>query len=179
MSWLRRAPAFFVRCAEVVPSPCCNEKLFVIGSRGRKLVHATGEQSELVIRRLRCCGCRKIHHELPDCIVPYKRYESACIENVAESVSSVTHVAADESTLYRWRNWLESKTTYFLGCLQSIAIRFQLDVVEKSSNSSQPAHQRIGRVVGKAIGWLSRVVRPIVNSNLWVHTRSAFLSEAR
>ncbi|WP_350340495.1 DUF6431 domain-containing protein [Paenibacillus hexagrammi] len=24
-----------------------------------------------------CTQCRKIHHELPDCIVPYKRYESS------------------------------------------------------------------------------------------------------
>ncbi|WP_307545897.1 DUF6431 domain-containing protein [Paenibacillus sp. V4I5] len=30
----------------------------------------------LVIRRLHCSQCLKIHHELPDCIVPYKRYES-------------------------------------------------------------------------------------------------------
>ncbi|WP_442950370.1 DUF6431 domain-containing protein [Paenibacillus sp. DMB20] len=27
-------------------------------------------------------NCRKIHHELPDCVVRYKRYESEYIEEV-------------------------------------------------------------------------------------------------
>ncbi|WP_242966792.1 DUF6431 domain-containing protein [Desulfosporosinus sp. FKA] len=31
---------------------------------------------------MRCVNCRRIHHELPDCLVPYKRYESTCIESV-------------------------------------------------------------------------------------------------
>jgi hypothetical protein len=31
--------------------------------------------------------------------------------------------------------------------------------------------------VGDAPRWLERIVRPIVNINLWLHTRSAFLSE--
>ncbi|WP_367618590.1 DUF6431 domain-containing protein [Paenibacillus andongensis] len=52
----------------------------------------------LVVRRLRCSKCRNIHHELPDCIVPYKRYESSCIEEVVpEPDASV--VAADDATL--------------------------------------------------------------------------------
>ncbi|MFC5986257.1 DUF6431 domain-containing protein [Marinicrinis lubricantis] len=175
---MRRSPAFFVRCAEIVPSPCCIASLSVIGSRKRKLVHATGEKSVLVIRRLRCTACRKIHHELPDCIVPYKRYESACVENVITTEPSEVDVAADNSTLYRWRSWFCSMATYLLGCLESIAIRFYLDVVKESSAPSQAAHHRFGRYVGDADGWLARVVRPVANSNLWVHTRSAFLSEA-
>ncbi|WP_375295570.1 DUF6431 domain-containing protein, partial [Paenibacillus doosanensis] len=61
MSWMRSHPAFFVRCAEVVPSPCCGEALSVIGSRKRKLVDEGGDCRLLVIRRLRCKGCRKIH----------------------------------------------------------------------------------------------------------------------
>lgn len=169
---------FFVRCAEVVPSPCCHATLSVIGSRGRKIVHASGEQSKLVIRRLRCRACRKVHHELPDCIVPYKRYESGCVENVITSEPSEVDIAADNSTLYRWRSWFCSLATYMLGCLDSIAVRFHLDVVEESSESPQTAHHRFGRYVGDADGWLARVVRPVVNSNFWVHTRSAFLSEA-
>ncbi|MGM0883647.1 MAG: DUF6431 domain-containing protein [Bacillota bacterium] len=82
MSWMRSRPAFFVRCAEVVLSPCCGEKLSVIGSRKRTLTSEEGEYHLLVVRRLRCAQCRKIHHELPDCVVPYKRYESTCVEQV-------------------------------------------------------------------------------------------------
>ena len=175
MRWLRSAPAFLVRCAEAVPCPCCGEKLVVIGSRHRKLSTACGEQKSLVVRRLRCLQCRKIHHELPDCIVPYRRYESECVEQVvAEPISS--SVAADNATLRRWKCWFKNQRTYLLGALRSISIRFHQDPAEKSSVPSQPAHHGIGRIMTDSPGWLARIVRSIVNVNLWLHTRSAFLS---
>jgi hypothetical protein len=176
MSWLKRHPAFSVRCAELVPSPCCGEALSVIGSRQRKLVSDDGSHRVLVIRRLRCSQCRKIHHELPDCIVPYKRYESTSVEQVVTEPEAVSTVAADDATLRRWRTWFGEQTEYWLGALRSIAIRFHPDPVGKLSVPSQSAHHSFGHYVGDAPGWLARMVRPIVNANLWVHTRSAFLS---
>ncbi|WP_281280492.1 DUF6431 domain-containing protein, partial [Paenibacillus koleovorans] len=159
-----------------VPSPCCGEKLGIIGSRERKLVSESGERRLFVIRRLRCAQCGKIHHELPDCMVPYKRYESACVEQVVSEPEASTTVAADNATLRRWKHWFQGQTTYLLGCISSIAIRFHQDPVGKSSAPSQSAHHRMGHYVGDAPGWLARIVRPVVNSNLWLHTRSAFLS---
>lgn len=173
---MRRSPAFFVRCAEAVPCPCCGERLAVIGSRQRKVVSECGDSRLLIIRRLRCSQCRKIHHELPDCVVPYKRYESECIEQVVSESVEPPSVAADDSTLRRWRSWFKKQSTYLLGCLTSIATRFHRDPVEGPSISSQSAHHRIGHYVGDAPGWLARIVRPVTNLNLWVHTRSAFLS---
>jgi hypothetical protein len=176
MSWLRRQPAFFVRCAEVVPSPCCGEPRRIIGSRQRKVLDEAGESRILCIRRLRCGSCRRIHHELPDCLVPYKRYEASCVENGIATEVEELGIAADNSTLCRWRSWLNELITYFLGCLASIAIRFHLDTVKPSSDASQPAHHRLGHYVGDAPGWLARTVRSVSNSNLWLHTRSAWLS---
>ncbi len=175
-SWLRRHPAFSVRCAESVPSPCCGEALNIIGSRRRKLVGESGDHRILVIRRLRCSQCRKIHHELPDCIVPYKRYESVCIEQVVTESEEAATAAADDATLRRWKTWFYEQTEYLLGALKSITIRFHQNPAEKLSVPSQSAHHHIGHYVGDAPGWLARIVRPVVNSNLWVHTRSAFLS---
>jgi hypothetical protein len=106
MNWLRSSPAFFVRCVEKVLSPCCGKDLRIIGSRKRKLLETTGESKIIVIRRLRCTCCRQIPHELPDCIVPYKRYESACVEVVVSETSQASVVAADNATLYRWRCWV-------------------------------------------------------------------------
>ncbi|WP_084628948.1 DUF6431 domain-containing protein [Paenibacillus sp. J14] len=171
---MRRHPAFSVRCAESVPSPCCGEALSVIGSRKRKIMSESGDHRLLVVRRLRCAQCRKIHHELPDCIVPYKRYESACIEQVVSAPTQQPTVAADDATLRRWKSWLQEQTTYLLGALKSIAIRFHKDPAEESSVSPQTAHHPFGRYVGDAPGWLARIVRPVANSNLWLHTRSAF-----
>ncbi|MCM3701685.1 DUF6431 domain-containing protein [Paenibacillus macerans] len=173
---MRRYPAFFVRCAEVVPCPCCGERLVVIGSRRRKLAGGDGDCRLLVIRRLRCSGCRKIHHELPDCFVSYKRYESACIEEIVAEPESLPAIAADDATLRRWQSWFREHSSYLLGALRSIALRFNPDPAEEPSVPSQPAHHQIGQLVGKAPGWLGRIVRPVANSHLWIHTRSAFLS---
>lgn len=176
MSWLKSLQAFFVRCAELVPSPCCGETLSVIGSRKRKVINENGEHRLLVIRRLRCSQCRKIHHELPDCIVPYKRYESECIEQVVSEPAQPPAVAADDATLRRWKRWFQEQTAYLLGALRSIAIRFHQDPAEESSGFLQTVHHPFGHFVGDAPGWLARIVRPVANANLWLHTRFAFLS---
>lgn len=88
----------------------------------------------------------------------------------------VLTVTADESTIGRWRNWFQMLVDYFLGCLKSIAIRYGKESVENASHIPKSTLQRIWHHVGDAPGWLARIVRPVANSNLWVHTRSAFLS---
>ncbi|MGI6435620.1 MAG: DUF6431 domain-containing protein [Syntrophomonadaceae bacterium] len=47
---------------EQLPCPCCSGKLKVIGSRQRKCITASGEKIVLIIRRLRCIECNRIHH---------------------------------------------------------------------------------------------------------------------
>ena len=146
----------------------------VIGSRPRTWIRSSGEEAKLIIRRLRCQDCRRIHHELPDLLVPYRRYESASIERTLEDPEAAG-VAADESTLYRWRQWFAAWAVYAAGCLGSIAQRFQVPV-SGSSGPTQSVLHRIGHFVGNAPGWLARVVRPLTNLHLWIHTRFAFLS---
>ncbi len=85
-------------------------------------------------------------------------------------------VTADESTIGRWRNWFFELVDYFLGCLKSIAIRYGKESVGNASHIPKSTLQRIWHHVGDAPGWLARIVRPVANSNLWIHTRSAFLS---
>lgn len=165
-----------VRCTELVPCPCCGNDLKVIGSRKRKSKVSGEETRILIIRRLRCQDCSKIHHELPDCLVPYKRYASTSIEQVLSEVQSHSDLAADEVTLYRLKKWFHGILPYLLGGLRSIAIHLDQDPVKEPSVLSQSVHQRIGHYVGNEPGWLKRIVRPIVNANLWIHTRSAFLS---
>jgi len=165
--------AFFVRSAEIIPCPCCSGCLGVIGSRRRGCIDSSGEKVALVIRRMRCETCHKIHHELPDILVPYKRYDAASIEEIVSEPKAA--VASDESTLLRLRQWFVNWFTYAAGCLAAVAHRFNLPVRE-SSAPSQSALQVIGQFVGDSDGWLARAVRPIANAHLWVHTRSACLS---
>lgn len=165
---------FFVRSAEQHICPVCEHDLFVIGSRERKGRKPSGERITYIIRRLRCESCEKIHHELPNLFVPYKRYEAAGIESVLSHEQN-SDVAADESTLYRWRLWFAKFSSYWMSCLSAIAASTGQSV-EALSVPSPSALQQIGRYVGLGSGWLVRLVRPLVHSQLWVHTRFAFLS---
>ena len=77
---------FFVRSAEIVPCPCCGKVLYVIGSRRRVWYQSSGARSIMMIRRLRCESCSKIHHELPDKLVPGNiKIQSAWIVGVCLS----------------------------------------------------------------------------------------------
>jgi len=167
---------FFVRSMEQIPCPCCGEHLNVIGSRRRKYLTSLSQPKVLVIRRLRCCHCSRIHHELPDILVPYKRYASEAIEPVVADEPALS-VAVDESTLTRWRHWFAECAEHFAGCLESIRIRYGHDSAQGPSTLASSVLQRIWHYVGESPLWLARVVRPVANTNHWIHTRSAFLSE--
>lgn len=147
----------------------------MIGSRKRKYINSAGNTNVLIIRRLRCQRCRSIHHELPDILVPYKRYDSESIESVLDGKEAL-NVAADESTIHHWQAWFAERVNHFLGCLVSICIKLGRTTVKNISRSPKSRFQRVIEFVGDASGWLARIVRPVANTNNWIHTRSAFLS---
>ncbi|WP_407653184.1 DUF6431 domain-containing protein [Alicyclobacillus acidoterrestris] len=165
-------PEFFVRSEECIPCPCCQGQLVVCGSRRRRYTQSNGDQLTLIIRRLRCTECHRIHHELPDILVPYKRYDRESIEQII--TESSPSVGADESTIRRVRQWFETWSSYATGCLVAIANRHGR-VLEPSYPTQSSLH-RIGHLVGDAVGWMARAVRPIANLHLWTHTRSACVS---
>lgn len=150
----------------------------IIGTRDRKSKERSGETMVYNIRRLCCDCCGNIHHELPDFLVPYKRYKAECLE-LALSNPSNHDIPVDESTLFRWFNWFERFVDYWIGCLISIMLRTKQGNIPLNftSENSETALHRIGRLVGNAPRWLERIVHPIVNINLWLHTRSACLSK--
>lgn len=138
----------------------------MVGSRKRVWYKTSGDQAKLIIRRLHCKTCKRIHHELPDVLVPYKRYDVESIEGVLNEPER-TDIAADESTLFRWKAWFLAFAVYAAGALNSLSLRFGLPMASSFTRPSS-ALQSLGRFVGDASGWLSRVVRPIANSHLWI-----------
>lgn len=153
---------FSVVSEETVPCPCCLGGLRCIGSRLRSCLDEVGTKMILSIRRLRCLGCRKIHHELPDRLVPYKRYEAKVLE-LAHIGNLDAMIEPALSTVNRWRQWFSWFTRYADQCREALSFRFGLTV---SLSTSEPCGS----------GWLAVTVRMIANTNLWVHTRSAWLS---
>jgi hypothetical protein len=134
----------------------------------RGFVNAFGDRCAVSIRRLRCKGCGKIHHELPDFLVPYKRHCAETVEKIVEG--NIGDVCCEGSTIKRIGRWFEARAGYFFGCLESIALRSGIAVAVEAG----PKLMRIKASFGGRSGWLGSLVRMTVNANLWPHTRSAY-----
>jgi hypothetical protein len=162
---------FYVKSREAAHCPCCDGCLAVVGSRKRFLIQPDGSKIWLIIRRLYCTHCNRIHHELPDMVMPYKRYSTQAVEEILSGTASASiPVACENSTVRRIRIWFSLLRSYFVSCLLSLKQLFQQDAdfltgIDKMlplEVSTLPA------------GWLKYLVRILVNSGRWRQTRSAF-----
>lgn len=129
-----------------------------------------GDSRTLLIRRLRCGDCGRVHHELPDIVVPYKRYDSETIEEILSPKDNSPSFPGETSTASRLRLWFLLLRGYFEGTLRALSFLYRRDrdLLEKLSGMIplDPAMMENG--------WLKRLVRVIVNSGRWKQTRSAF-----
>ena len=130
--------------------PVCVGVLAVIGIRKRGRINSAGDKEGLVIRRLRCKTCRKIHHELPDCLIPYKRH---CAETVEKVVSGgVEDICCDFRIEARIKAWWAAFRVYFENIRASLRMKYG------AAFPPDPTPREI--------------VRAVANANLWVHTRT-------
>jgi len=141
-----------VHSFEIIVCPVCGDIVIVIGTRKRGCKGSDGREIKLIIRRLRCKGCRAIHHELPDIIVPYKRHCSETIEMIITGADDT--VPCENNTIRRIKAWWAASVLYFKSILASL--------LEKYGEvfSPDPA--------------LKEIVRAVVNAHLWIHTHSVF-----
>jgi hypothetical protein len=130
------------------------------GRRERVLIESDGQVVKLMIRRMYCGDCDRIHHELPDCIVPYKRH---CAETIEKIISGKTDDAPCETEhIRRIILWWAAVHPYFINILKSLTEKHGVQF------NSLPSFKEI--------------VRAVVNSNNWIFatwdcTRSSSLSE--
>ncbi|MDR1439038.1 MAG: DUF6431 domain-containing protein [Clostridiales bacterium] len=153
---------------EKLSCPCCGGGLGVIGSRMRGYVDEAGNKCAVSIRRLRCKDCGRIHHELPDFLVPYRRHCAETVERIVDGDAGGT--SCECSTLRRIGRWFGERAGHFLGCLESAAVRLGIAIV----GGTAPKLRRARDSLGGRRGWLGRLVRVAANTNLWPHTRSAY-----
>ena len=139
---------------EEIACPICAGILKVIGIRGRRRIDCAGNKETLIIRRLRCLPCRRIHHELPDGVIPYKRHSAETIEKIISG--DVDDVCCDFVTESRIKAWWAGMYMYFKNVLASLQMKYGA----MFSSSLTPRE----------------IVRAVVNANYWVHTRSASMS---
>jgi hypothetical protein len=163
--------------------PNCGELLEYHSWVTRLLKDKAGKRSKYLIRVLKCINTAcptKYHRELPDIIIPYKRYDTESIEEAIDTDNQNATVAADESTIHRWRRWFKENIVNIMMSLKSVTDA-NGDIAKTSSlenpeqDSSKPM-EIIKVIVSRRVKWLNETVRILVNSSKWVFNRSAFLT---
>lgn len=155
--------------------PHCEARLSPYDRRGRKYRDSNGDWKFLVIRRLRCGNprCRRIHAELPDFLVPYKRYQVSAIESVLTGTAQVAPL--EESTRQRWRLWYRLLRDHLLGVAASVRRHLQ-ETARTLLASPNPSPITTPSLDGLK---LTELVRLTVNTGNWITTRSAMVTGKR
>lgn len=157
---------FYVRSKENSHCPYCEGCFKVIGSRKRILFMQDDTKIHLIIRRLRCQNCQRISHELPDVVVPYKRYESDAVASALVTAFPETEddCPAEYSTISRWKLWFFLLHEYI-----ESSVRALMELWHCTAFVMLPLYP----LTNQTDGWLKILVRNLVNSGRWRQTRSA------
>lgn len=156
---------YYVRSREESVCPFCGNRLQIIGSRKRGVCKNDGLPIRLVIRRMKCVSCGHVHHELPDLVVPYKRYESEVVARIiAPPADNMEDYPCEQSTAKRLRIWFSQLITYLLELIYKD--------IEDRTTAGLFWHP-IFHLYGSENDWLKAFIRWIVNSGWWLQTRSA------
>jgi len=118
------------------------------------IIDSGGTPMTIIIRRFRCVKCGKIHHELPDMVIPYKRHSADTIERVLNR--KMDGLDLELSTIGRIRVWWTGLRLYYESVLRSLREKYGVLISAKSAPRE--------------------IVRAVCNAHLWPHTRSAFLT---
>ena len=109
---------FLTTGTETIPCPVCDGELKHYDRRCRRLIDQEGAKHTYRLRRLRCKECNRMHTELPDLIVPYKRHSAAVIVSVTEDKD--TSVPYEERTRQKIRAWCKKVATHLRGVWQRL-----------------------------------------------------------
>jgi hypothetical protein len=114
------------------------------------MIKEEGAKTTLVIRRLRCEKCGKLHHELPDCVVPYKRHSAATIEDIVNVKTEET--PCESGTIRRILWWWKIVGEYYINVMKSLAEKYKVGFHEPPL--------------------LLEIIRAAVNTNNWISAKT-------
>ena len=102
--------------------PDCGEELRYRDRRRRVHRLAGGRKEYYLIRRLYCSHCRKLHVELPDCMVPHKHYDAGIITDVLDGKITQDSLECEDypcaATMVRWIRWFQENLANIEGHLR-------------------------------------------------------------
>jgi hypothetical protein len=117
---------------------------------------------------MRCKGCRKIHTELPDFILPFKHYDAQTIQATLD-LEPNNCCTADDSTMRRWKLSFGVAQTVIIALLTSYYMR-----IANSGASLFCFENILSKIKSEQKNWLSFVLRLLINSGHRQHTCFAF-----
>ena len=144
----------YIRGMEAIPCPVCGGRLFVHGTCERKSRDETGQVHLLQLRVMECESCGRTHREIPDILVPYKRYSTEAICTITEKPEVCT---AEPVTCKKISLWLSCFLYYAQQIAEGLILQ-GLTVTEPSSN--------------RLLSRLKHFVRLVTNSGFWQQHRS-------
>lgn len=162
--YARKARKFFVKSSGTVPlCPSCGGNLSYRDARMRIRRKEGGRTDHLIIRRFRCEECGHYHNELPDCLLPYKHYESEVVTGVLDGVVTPDDQDSEDypcfMTMLRWICWFSKNLENIEGFLRKVQSRIQH--VEEQSLAGVSLLTALRTSSGN---WLALSVRTVYNS---------------
>jgi len=144
--------AYYIHADEPLCCSCCGgANIIKKGWRRRGSIDRLENFSVLMVRRVKCKGCGKTHHVLPDIIVPYKHYNTEAIEKIIRGNADETFCS--ESEINRTKSWW---------------VRMKRYILEKAESLIE-----IGRTQITPDSKLTLIARTLANAHLWPSTRVA------
>lgn len=162
-----RLKIFLITSKEECICPCCGGRLKYRDHRLRIHKAAGGGKEWCRIRRLKCTNgkCGRLHNELPDCMFPYKHYDTGLIEDVVDGIVSADDLETEdypcEGTIRHWKWWARMNEKNMEGQMRSAAHRF-LDFGTDFLKSEDPLLEGLKERISP--GWLKAAARFIYNS---------------
>ena len=148
--------------------PICQNKLKFRDWRRRISLKEGREVTWIMIRRLYCRKCRRLHNELPDILSPYKHYDAETIEGVVDGIvlpddrGSETYPC--EATMNRWKQWITHNTSFIEGFLRLIGYSIMELGKEYLMTGEKIFDSLRKRLPPERKSWLGYINRIIYNS---------------
>ena len=144
--------------------PVCQGMLRYRDSRPRIRKKEGGTGESLMIRRFRCQNCHSYHNELPDCLVPYKHYETEVIADVLDEVILPEDLDSEDypsfSTMVRWLQWFRENLQRIEGYLRTAGYQ----ILNLGEGLLFTSDSLLSKIRDRHQNWLELILRLIYNS---------------
>ncbi len=157
--------AFFVKSNEPEQfCPYCEGHMEYRDSVKRILRKEGGQKHWMVIRRLKCKNCNSLHRELPDCLLPYKHYETEIISGVLDGIVTPDDPDSENypcvETMLLWLTWFTRNLQNIEGLLRRTA----RSIISDDPNVLSKQGSLLEIMRRRSLNWLERILRIIYNS---------------